>query len=451
MKKRHRLNSSQIISLGFLGIIFVGAFLLSTPLASKNHQWTNFVSSLFTSTSATCVTGLSVVNTGAYWSMFGQILILFLIQIGGIGFMTFFAFAAMLVKRKLDLQATKTLNQSSGGGSIDNYSPYDLIKRITIFTFLIETVGAVFLMFDFIPRFGWGNGIYYSIFTSISAFCNAGFDVFGLKSNSLMLFSSNAYVLTIIMLLIIIGGLGFVVWFDIFHQRGRWSKLSIHTKLVIISTIMLIFGDALLLLFIERDHAFKDLTPFYKVINSLFLSVTCRTAGFTTVDLGNLTSGGKLLSSSLMFIGGSPGSTAGGIKTTTLVILILGLFNVASKKPSIVIGKKRITPQVIRQALTVTTSYLILNFFAMLIIMGIESNVDVWTFGDIFFEVVSASGTTGLATRDTSTLTHLSQIVLIILMYVGRIGTVTLITIFQNKADIKQELLERPEGKILIG
>ena len=304
----------KIIFYGFCIIILMGTILLSLPISLKENQEVSIMTSFFTATSATCVTGLIRVDTYSHWSWFGQFIIILLIQIGGIGFMTFCIYALTLAKKKIGIISRSIMQNSISSPHVGGI--VKMTKFIILATFFIEALGAFFLSFIFCPKLGLVKGLWFSIFHSISAFCNAGFDLMGNFEpySSLVSFQDNWYLNMIIMLLIIIGGLGFLVWKDIIDNRGHFSKMRLHTKIVITTTIILIFGGALFIYFCEQGNA--------TILSSLFQSVTARTAGFNTVDLSKIRETTQLIIIILMFVGGSSGSTAGGIKTTTIACLL---------------------------------------------------------------------------------------------------------------------------------
>lgn len=454
-KEKKSMPASRFLALGYLCIILAGAILLCTPFARSSFNWTwdSFISSwtnpltaLFTSTSAACVTGLITVDTGTYWSIFGQIIILTLIQLGGLGFMSIISIVIMIFKRKISTKQRKIAVQAAGMFDIGDVN--SLIKRIIFYTILFESTGALLLMIDFIPRYG-GIGIYYAIFHAISAFCNAGFSLF---DTSLVEFNSNPLVLFTIMGLIICGGIGFFVWENIFRQTFHWRKFKLHTKLVLIGTaIILVFPAILIFLFELNGNAFEGMNVGQKILNSFFLSVTCRTAGFNTFDLTKMSHSTLMLCNVLMLIGGCSGSTAGGVKLTTFIVLVLAIVS-AARKSDISVGKRRIEDGLVRQAGAIFIFYLILLNLAFISVLAIENwfGAGLYSFRDTLFECISAIATVGLSTIGTSNLTAGSQIVLIILMYVGRTGGLTIIYIFADKGT-DEGTLKRPSEKVLIG
>ncbi|MCQ2087550.1 MAG: Trk family potassium uptake protein [Bacilli bacterium] len=406
------------------------------------------MTALFTSASATCVTGLVVVDTGTYWSIFGQIIILLLIQIGGIGFMTILSIIWIALKKKINIGERKLIGDAASAKS--STGALDLIKKIIIITFVCEGIGAVILSFAFAKDYGVLKGIYFGIFHSISAFCNAGFDLIG-GFASLTAYAENPLICITIMVLVVVGGLGFIVWTDLFDKKFNLKKISLHSKIVLATTLVLIVGPAILFFVFENDGAFKDLSFGNKIINALFQSITCRTCGMNTVDMASLSDSSSMISIVLMIIGGSPGSTAGGIKTTTFAVLFLSIIAVGRKKNEIVIGKRKLEPNVMTQASAIMIFYITLVILASSIIMMVEHRADVWTFRGVMFEVSSAIGTVGLSMVGTPTLSIASQIIIIILMFIGRLGALSIILFISGTSRRDADKLGRPEEKILIG
>lgn len=439
------LSYTQKIVLGFLAVILLGTGLLCLPAASRDGLATPFFDCLFTATSATCVTGLIVHDTATYWSLFGQIIIIVLIQIGGLGVMTVISMFWLFMKKKISLSERELLMQSAGNKSVGGV--VKLIKWIIIGTFSAEGVGAVVLAFRFCPKMGFFRGVYNAVFHSVSAFCNAGFDLMGKygRFSSLTTYADDAVVNITIMLLIVCGGLGFLVWGNIFRCRGRWKKLDLHSKLVISSTAFLLIGGAVLFFIFERDSSMASLSLKDRILASLFQSVTPRTAGFNTIDQYVLSPSGNLLTILLMFIGGSPGSTAGGIKTTTLAVLFLAAVASARKKNDIGAFKRRLEEKTVRQASAIAVIYLTVVIAAVMVIASLEP----YSIDKIVYEVVSAIGTVGLTTGITTILSPVSQGILIFLMFAGRIGGLSLmLALAEKRVSVP---LERPSEKILIG
>lgn len=443
--KNLKLTYTQVIAIGFLVIILFGAFLLSMPFSSRTGEATPFINALFAATTSTCVTGLVVYDTYTHWSIVGQIIILSLIQIGGIGFMSVFSLIAMALKRRIGLKERRLLMESANTMNIGGVVA--LMKKILIGTFFIESLGAIALSIRFIPEMGLGVGIYNGIFHSVSAFCNAGIDIMGKygQFTSLTRYSNDVIVNITIMLLIIIGGIGFIVWNDISKNGIHFSKYQLHTKIVLTTTFTLVFGGAILFYLLERNNQLAGMGIKETILASLFQSVTPRTAGFNTVDIGGLTEGGSLLTIILMFIGGSPGSTAGGIKTTTLVVLLLGVIASSRNTSDLTIFKRRLEDHTHRKASSILTIYISAVLISTMIICAMQP----FTLGQVLMEVVSAIGTVGLTAGITPTLNTLSKLIIILLMYGGRVGGLSLALVLAEKKEIIPT--QRPVEKIIIG
>ena len=395
------------------------------------------MTSFFTATSATCVTGLIRVDTYSHWSWFGQFIIILLIQIGGIGFMTFCIYALTLAKKKIGIISRSIMQNSISSPHVGGI--VKMTKFIILATFFIEALGAFFLSFIFCPKLGLVKGLWFSIFHSISAFCNAGFDLMGNFEpySSLVSFQDNWYLNMIIMLLIIIGGLGFLVWKDIIDNRGHFSKMRLHTKIVITTTIILIFGGALFIYFCEQGNA--------TILSSLFQSVTARTAGFNTVDLSKIRETTQLIIIILMFVGGSSGSTAWGIKTTTIAVMLVNIISMFKQKKGVEVFKRRISDEIVKMASCVLMAYLVLTLIVSLIICQLE-NISYIT---VLFECVSAIATVGLTIGITSQLGVISQCLLALLMLFGRVGSITFLLAFASNR--VTPLAKAPAEKIQIG
>lgn len=444
MKKRFRLTPARLISLGFILVILVGTGMLMLPAASKGAP-AGFLDALFTSTSATCVTGLVVRDTFTGWSTFGQAVILLLIQLGGLGFMTVITMIAFALGKHLGLYNRKILMQSAGNTSLSGVA--SLIRRIVPFTFLFELSGAALLAIRFVPRFGWGRGIWFSVFHSVSAFCNAGFDLMGADSpySSLTAYQTDPLVTLTVSVLVIIGGLGFLVWRDLSQSKLRWSKFQLHTKLVIATTGVLLIGGWVLFLLLESHASLEGLSFGDKLLASFFEAVTPRTAGFNTVDLNAMSNGGNVLTNVLMLIGGSPGSTAGGIKTTTVAVLLLSTVASARGHTRVISFRYSIDRDLIRQACSIVCLYLLMAITAVVAVCAFDP-VGV---KEAIFEVNSAIATVGLSLGVTPTLSAASRVILILLMYAGRIGVLTFILVFSERST--EPPVDRPNGKLLIG
>ncbi|OQA27143.1 MAG: Ktr system potassium uptake protein B [Chloroflexi bacterium ADurb.Bin344] len=426
MKTRRKilLTNTQIIALGFFLVILAGSILLMLPISSKNGSWTPFIDALFTATSATCVTGLVVFDTFTHWTVFGQIVILTLIQVGGIGLMTIVSGAYILLNKRIGIQTRQLLMTSAGNLQLSGV--VRLIKRILFGTLLFEGTGTVFLATQFCPEMGIGKGIYYAIFHSVSAFCNAGFDIMGFKGeySSLISYQSNWIVNLTIILLIVIGGIGFYVWSDMVKNRFRFRRLSLHTQITLTTTAFLL--------------AFGTLA-------SLFMATTPRTAGFNTIDLTKLSEPGNLLTMILMLIGAGSGSTGGGIKVTTFAVLMLNLFFMARGYENVTIFKKRLESNSFKQAGSILCCYLLAVIAATMWICSQE----IYSATDVAFECFSAIGTVGLSKGLPALMKPISKIILILLMYGGRLGGISFLMIFTRQE--KERPLKRVSKRILLG
>lgn len=446
MKHLLDISPMKVILYGYCFIILLGTLLLCMPFASRNGSMTDFLTSFFTATSATCVTGLVVVNTYTHWSFLGQIIILSLIQIGGIGFMTFCITAISLTKKKIGYMSRSLMQNSIAAPQLGG------IVRMTKFvlcgTLVVEGTGALLLCLFYCPIYGLGKGLWYSVFHSISAFCNAGFDIMGVQEEFVSFTAQvgNFYVNLILMFLIILGGLGFFVWQDLLESKLRFSRMHLHTKLVIFLSCILIIGGAFLLFVSETGGVeYAKLTMSEQLIASLFQSVSSRTAGFNTVDIGSLTQTGQFLIICLMIIGGSPGSTAGGIKTTTFAVLGLSVLTTFWHRKSIEVFGRRMEEGITRLASCVFMIYLVLVCFVAMIISSVEG----LPLLDTLFESVSAIATVGLTTGITTSLGNVSLVLLAILMIIGRAGSLTMLLAFSSRKNPVVSTL--PLEKIQIG
>lgn len=436
----------EIIALGFLMVIIIGTCLLMLPIAHHDQVSTPFLDALFTATSATCVTGLIVYDTANHWSLFGQCVILMLIQIGGLGFITIGVYLATYLKKKISLRQRGLIEESvsmlkiSGG--------VKLVKHIIKGTLFFEGIGAILLSIVFVEDFGLIKGIYFGIFHSISAFCNAGFDLLGVIEpyGSLVPYVNSPLVNITVMALIFIGGLGFIVWEDIYEKKWHVKNYLLQTKVVIVTSICLIFGGAVLFYLLERNNALLGLNQNETVLASLFQSVTCRTAGFNSIDVSQLHPATSILMMMLMFVGGSPGSTAGGIKTTTFAVLMIYIYSIITNKNEAHIFNRRFDDQTIKKA----SSVLLMNMFfivtAAMIVFALQPEL---MFQDVMFELFSALGTVGISTGITRELTTISRIAVIVLMYSGRVGGLTLALSLTRRKRISK--CHNPSEKIAIG
>ena len=435
-----RITSSQIIVLGFLGAILLGAFLLMLPFATADGKGATFADALFTATSATCVTGLVVQDTATYWSGFGQAVILLMIQVGGMGVVTFAVAISVASGKKIGLMQRSTMQEAISAHQMGGI--VQLTGFILKTSAIIEVTGAALLAPAFIMEFGVGKGIWYSFFHSISAFCNAGFDLMGVKEkfSSLTSFSDNPLVNIVIMALIIIGGIGFLVWDDIKTNKFHIRKYRMQTKIVLLTSAILILLPAV---YFFLEFAGMDIKS--RIFNSLFQSVTTRTAGFNTYDLTKLNSGGISIMIVLMLIGGSPGSTAGGMKTTTFAVVILTAISVFRRKEHTDFAGRSIADSVLRNAIAIVTMYLILFLTGGVVITAVEG-LPMMT---CMFETASAVGTVGLTLGITPNLSAVSRIILIALMYIGRVGGLTLL--FSAVTPGQSTMSKLPQEKLTVG
>lgn len=449
-KRIASIRTAQIIAFGFLLVILLGSLLLTLPIASKDGQSVAYVDALFTATTSTCVTGLVTKVTATQWSLFGQIVILLLIQIGGLGVAAVVTLAALIAGARISIKDRAMLQQSYG---LDNMG--GIVKFILFVlkgTFIVETLGAIGFCFVFIKKIGVIRGIWCSIFTSISAFCNAGIDILG--TDSLHPYLSNPIVNIVTMALIVMGGLGFPVWNDVVQNIKThknpfkiFKKLTLHSKIVLTMTFILIFGGAAVIMLLEWTHSMKDMNIPSRIFASLFQSVTLRTAGFFTVDQALLSNATLLLCLPLMLIGGSPAGCAGGVKTSTVVMLIVvARAAIREKKNGEIFGRRVSTPNM-RNAITV----LLLYFFALIVItvvfLAVEGQVK---FEDGIFETVSAMATVGLSRGITGGLHVGGKLALICLMFIGRIGPITAAVALKGSSD-NADMLELPQEEVMIG
>ncbi len=441
MTRKKKLSSAQIIILGFAGVILTGSLLLMLPISSQAGVVTPFSDTLFTATSAVCVTGLVVRDTASYWSTFGQSIILLLIQIGGMGVVTVSVALSLVSGRKINLRQRSTMQESISAHQVGGIVKltYFILKMTVIF----ELLGALLMAPVFCKEFGLGKGIWYSVFHSISAFCNAGFDLMGVRApySSLTGFSQQPIINIVIMALIIIGGIGFITWDDIKVNRLKFHRYRMQSKVILSVTAALIFLPAIYLFFFE----FSNLPMQERILGSLFQSVTLRTAGFNTLDLTTVSEVGVGIMILLMVVGGSPGSTAGGFKTTTLAVMLANAGAVFRRREHTQFFGRRIDESVVRSAATLVTMY-----FAMFMTGGfIISRVEGLPLLTCLFETGSAVGTVGLSMGITPELGQLSRIILIALMYFGRVGGLTLI--FATVAGHQGNTARLPQGKLTVG
>ncbi|MFD1672545.1 TrkH family potassium uptake protein [Agrilactobacillus yilanensis] len=436
----------QKMTLGFILIISIGTILLALPIATKGATPTPFIDVLFTATSATCITGLTVVNTAANWSIFGQVVILAMSEIGALGYMTFAVLLFNIIRRNLDLSTQIMVKESL---NLENLSDVKSVTRYVIqLSALFQLSGAFLFAFDFIPRYGFGRGIYISIFHSVMSFCNAGFDVFG---DSLMGFRNDPYVLIITVILIVAGGLGFLVWRDLLLYPYR-KHLSLNSKLTLTTTLSLFIVAFVLLFLTERNLRILsgDTSFFTRLVNTLFLSVTPRTAGLITLPTDALHPGSIFLIIMLMFVGGTPGSTAGGIKTTTFGLLMLQSIAQLKGKKDVTFCKRRFSQANINRALLLIFLASMVIVTATLILTQTETIPKDFGLEYVLFEVLSAFGTVGLSLGLTPHLSVLGKLIIMFLMFIGRVGIFTSMYALLNRKT-KLDLVRYPEENILIG
>ncbi len=422
-KSRHRLAPTQIIALAFAGIILLGALILTLPASSRDGVSPGFLPALFTATSATCVTGLVMFDTWTQWSTLGQTVILSLIEIGGLGFMSAASFVIFVLRKRVGLKQRMVMAQAL---SVSDMTGVVRLQKLVIFgSLLIQLSGALILFFHFWPQYGAVQAARWGIFHSVSAFCNAGFDIFGVldPGKSLVMFRSDPVVLLTLGALVVVGGLGFFVWEEVIRIR-RWKRFSVYTKLVLLMTGILLVGGTVAICFVEWNNpATLGHLPWYdKILGGLFQSVTVRTAGFDALGQGGLTESGKALTAGLMLIGGSSGSTAGGIKTVTVTVLLLFVWSRIRGKGSVCVFKRSVPNNQVLDAMTVVAIMAGLSLLGGLFVC-INSSVG---FLDALYETVSALATVGLTTGITASLAIPSQILLILFMYFGRVGVLTL-------------------------
>lgn len=434
-------SSFQIIALTFLVLILLGTALLMLPIATANHQGASFHAALFTSTSAACVTGLIVHNTATYWSVFGKLVIITLIQIGGLGVITIIVGTAIFRHERIGLRERSLMQQALSAPKIGGI--VRSTKFILLTTGIIELLGALFSLPVFVPQFGWGRGILYALFHSISAFCNAGFDLFGAPHpySSMVAYADNAQLNIVTMLLILIGGIGFTTWIDVQNYKWHLRRYSLQSKIVLTATVILVALPTIYFFFGEFT-AF----PFKKgLLASLFQSVSPRTAGFNTVNLAKMSDDGKVVTIILMMIGGGTGSTAGGIKMTTIAVLLVTCVAVLLRQRDATIFGRRIGQQTLFNAAAVFTLYQVLCLLAALVI----SHVEHFSFLTSLFECSSAIATVGLTLGVTPRLHLLSQAILILLMFIGRVGSLTVVFAVSRARTVTGARL--PEEQVNVG
>ena len=441
-------HAESILALGFLAVILLGTVLLALPAASRSGKGIGLFDSLFTATSAVCVTGLVAVDTGTTFSVFGQIVLLVLIQVGGLGFMVFATMIMVALGRKISIRGRMLIRESMNGASLSD------LGRLTwlylLLALAIETVGTVLLSIRLVPLLGWKHGIWMALFHSVSAFCNAGFDLFG-NYASLTAFSGDPLVLLTVAVLIILGGLGFAVILETLRNRQGFRSLTLHTRIVLLTTLGLVLTGTVFYWLAERSNA-ETLAGFgegEKILNAFFQSVTMRTAGFNSFDLSRFRDGSKLFSSVLMMIGASPASTGGGIKTTTFAALVLLMLSVVRGENEVNVARRRLSADIARRALAVAVLFLTTLVTGTLIISFIENGR--FPLADILFEASSAMGTVGVSAIGTPNLHPASRAVLLPMMFLGRVGPLTLAFAVAKRQGRIKTLSKHPEERIMIG
>ena len=451
-KRRHirsdvPMSAQSIIALGFLAIILIVTALLMLPVSSAAGTMTDPLTALFTATSAVCVTGLVVVDTATHWSLFGKLVLITGIQIGGLGVMTVMALVSMLLGQRIGLRQRTLLQESVASLHIGGI--VRLVRRAMIGTALVEGLGAVLLAFRFVPSLGWPRGLGYSLFHSISAFCNAGFDLMGTISGpytSLESFVSDPLVNLTVIALILVGGIGFFVWDDLIQCRFRWKRMQLHTRLVLLLSALLVLVPAALFYAFERTNAMAGLDTGGRVLASLFSAVTPRTAGFDTIATAELSDASALLTLLLMLTGGNPGSTAGGAKTTTMLMVALLAVSMLHHEEDVHVLGRRIDAGLMRRACSIVVIYVSLAMVSTLALCALQPEL---ALRDVLLEVFSAVDTVGMTTGITRQLGTASRLILIALMYAGRLGSLTFaILIAHRRAPAP---VQYPAGQLLIG
>lgn len=449
-------NTNLIILNGFLVALLVGTILLMLPVSSASGNGTDFITALFTATTSLCVTGLVVVPTYAYWSIFGKVIILILIQLGGLGIISFTIGFLIIIGKKLSLKERKMIQESYNLDSAQGV--LKILRKIFGITVKIEGIGAILYSIQFIPEYGIVKGICYSVFHSVSAFCNAGIDIIG--NDSLVKYHGNVLVNFTTVMLIICGGIGFIVWLDIggIISEIRNKKLSpnkfiermkLHTKLVLITTAILVGGGFLFILLFEYNNpdTLGNMTFGNKCLAALFEAVTLRTAGFITVPQAGFRDGTFMIMCGLMIVGGSPFGTAGGIKTTTLALIFLLTWSTIKGKEDIEVCRRRINKQNVRSAVAIGT--IVLSILAVAI-MALSFTEDA-PLKVITFEAVSALGTVGLSMDFTASLTAIGKLIIIVLMFFGRVGPITIAMAMAGRARKDRKITNYPEKRVMIG
>lgn len=447
MKKKLSLSTTHIIMLSFLIVILVGSLLLALPISSANGEPVPYLDALFTATTATCVTGLVTLPTVTTWSVFGQVVILLLIQIGGLGVITIMSAVMILLHKRMSIGDRLLLQDAFNLNSLSGIIRF--VKRVLLGTFLVEGVGALLYMTVFVPEFGV-KGIWISVFTAISAFCNAGIDI--IAENSLCNYATNPIVNIVTSLLIIISGIGYIVWWDVMGLAGKKRRglrnLSLHSKIAITTTLILIFGGGILIFLFEYNNPLTigNLSLFDKIQVSIFQSVTTRTAGFATVPQQDLTNASSMLCLLLMFIGGSPVGTAGGIKTVTFAVLVVSALATIQNKQEVSLFHRNISKQTVNKAVAVTMMSFAIVFTSTILLSAV-TDADAL---DVVYETVSATATVGLTRDLTPYLNGAGKAIIIATMYLGRVGPISL-ALALNSNKKHQNIIKNPTEDISVG
>ncbi|MFV9568885.1 TrkH family potassium uptake protein [Thermoanaerobacter mathranii] len=440
-----KLTPTQVLALGFATIILIGTLLLMLPVATKSGERTDFLTALFTATSATCVTGLVVVDTKTYWSVFGQIVIMLLIQVGGLGIMTMSTLFALILGRKITFKERLVMQEAFNTNSLGGIVKF--AKYILMVSFLFESIGAIMLTLRFLPQMGLKKAVYYGLFHSISAFNNAGFDLMG-NFKSLTGYVSDWVVNLVVMGLIIFGGLGFYVLLDIYEHR-HFNKFTLHSKIVITITLLLIAIGTLLIFLFEYNNP-KTLGPLdfpTKILAALFQAVTPRTAGFNTLSLSDMTIASKFLTIILMFIGASPAGTGGGIKTTTFAVILYTVLSVIQGEEETVLYKRTISRNIVYKAVAISFISVFIIFSVTMVLSITETS----NFLTVLYETTSAFGTVGLSLGLTPELSTVGRIIIIFTMYTGRVGPLTLALALAKRQRRPKPIIKYVEEKIMVG
>ena len=450
-KKKLPLTTTHIIMLSFLGVVLLGSLLLWLPISAADGKSVSYLDALFTATTATCVTGLVTLPTVSTWSTFGHVVILILIQVGGLGIITIISAVMIMLHKRMGFGNRLLLQDSFNLNSLSGVVRF--VKRVIKGTFLVEAMGALLYMPVFVPEFG-PRGIWISVFTSVSAFCNAGIDI--IAENSLCNFATNPIVNTVTCLLIILSGIGYIVWWDVLQtcrkaagkHRKIFRNLTLHSKIAISTTLILIFGGGLLIFLFERQNPMTigNMSFFDQLQVSMFQSVTTRTAGFATVPQENLTNASSILCLLLMFIGGSPVGTAGGIKTVTIAVLAVSALATIQNKNDVTLFERNISKQAVNKAVAVTAMSFCILFVSTLLLSAVTAADSL----DIFYETVSATATVGLTRNLTPDLNNAGKAVIIATMYLGRVGPISL-ALALNTSTKKTNIIKNPTEEISVG